>query len=64
MICTNCHKDSEKTAYEQWWHCRSYFKISGTFCADCYDKISHNSVAQPTRPKDYLMMLMKQGETQ
>lgn len=64
MICNSCGKDSEKTAYEQWWHCRGYFDMSGTFCAKCYDKISHNGFGKPERPADYLMMLMKHGVTQ
>lgn len=64
MICKGCDKDSEKTAREQWWHCNGYFKISGTFCSKCYDKISHDSFGRPERPKDYLMMLMKMGATQ
>ena len=59
--CRGCGREKPNNDREQWWHCSNYFKISGTFCSRCYDKISHNSYQQPERPNDYLMMLMKLG---
>lgn len=61
--CKGCGKtkpyDYNDNRSEQWWACQGYFKISGTFCSTCYDKISHNSYGEPNRPGDYLMMLLK-----
>ena len=63
--CTGCDRPGpEDDNGRVWWHCRGYFKISGTFCPDCYDKISHDSYGQPERPNDYLLMLMKLGVPQ
>lgn len=46
----------------QWWHLKDYFGLSGTFCPDCYDKVSHDSYRKPNRPNDYLLLLLKLSE--
>ena len=46
-----------------WWHCNNYFKFSGFFCPQCYDKISHDSYGKPEDPEGYLLMLLKLGVT-
>jgi len=43
----------------QWWHLNKYFGVTGTFCSDCYDQVSHDSFGQPCRPDDYVLMLLK-----
>ncbi len=58
--CVACDNTVE-TKKGQWWHLNNYFGLSGRFCPDCYDKVSHNSYGQPTRPKDYTLMLLKQS---
>jgi hypothetical protein len=59
--CRGCGKTKPHDDYkEQWWFCSGYFKISGTFCSKCYDKISHRD-GKPEQPAEYLMMLLKLG---
>ena len=57
-ICRGCNLDAEHR-YEHWWNLREYFGISGQFCSDCYDKISHDSYRQPRHPEEYTLMLLK-----
>ena len=65
LVCKSCDRqDPRDRPNGQWWHCSGYFKISGTFCPECYDKISHDSYQRPNRPADYLMMLLKFGIAQ
>jgi hypothetical protein len=58
--CTGCGADKPEDG-EQWWHLRAYHSITGNFCSDCYDRVSHDSYGEPNRPNDYLLMLMKLG---
>ena len=48
----------------QWWHLNNYFKFSGRFCPDCYNKISHDSYGKPQNPKEYTLMLLKLGNNE
>ena len=58
MKCRVCK--SEKLAdHNQWWHLRGYFGLTGTFCSDCYDRVSHDSYGQPRRPAEYTWTLLK-----
>lgn len=50
MTCSYCKTESAKG---QWWHCRGYFGITGTFCPQCYTKISHDSYGKPWKPSEY-----------
>lgn len=59
MKCVACEA-TKLTSQGQWWHLKNYFGFTGTFCPDCYDKISHNSYWEPNNPHDYLLMLLKQ----
>ena len=43
----------------QWWQLNNYYGISGRFCSECYDQVSHDSYEQPRRPDDYVLMLLK-----
>lgn len=56
IVCKGC--GAEK-AQGQWWGLNKYFGFSGRFCADCYDKISHDSYGRPNHPNDHLLMLLK-----
>jgi hypothetical protein len=56
--CTGCDTDKE-TRSGQWWFLRDYFGVSGQFCPDCYDKISHDSYGRPEHPEEYTLMLLK-----
>ena len=58
MKCQACNTTKENRQ-GQWWHLRGYFGFSGSFCPDCYDKISHDSYGRPNSPKDYTFMLLK-----
>jgi hypothetical protein len=54
--CRSCN-----TRKAPFWFLTDYYKISGTFCSPCYDKVSHDSYGRPERPNDYLLMLLKFG---
>jgi hypothetical protein len=54
ISCTNCNKRSRA------WVLSNYFGISGSFCRDCYNKVSHNSYGQPENPAEYICVLLKQ----
>jgi uncharacterized protein YlaI len=43
----------------QWWNLSNYHGISGYFCPDCYDKVSHDSYDQPRQPQEHLLMVMR-----
>ena len=60
MKCANCDmmRDQSKG---QWWNLRNYYGFNGTFCAKCYDKISHDSYGNPNNPKDYCLLLLKRN---
>ena len=48
---------------QQWWSLRGYFGLSGRFCSQCYEKVSHNSYGEPNHPSDYLLIRMKLSAT-
>ncbi len=58
--CKGCDTDQRSG---QWWNLNNYFGLSGRFCSDCYDKVSHNSYQEPNRPKDYMLMLLKLSDS-
>ena len=62
MKCRAC-ESTKLTKDGQWWHLKGYFGLSGTFCSDCYDKVSHDSYQKPCRPNDYLLMLLKLADS-
>lgn len=47
----------------QWWRLCGYFGLSGRFCSQCYEKVSHNSYGEPNHPADYLLIRMKLSAT-
>jgi hypothetical protein len=53
MKCVNCGTTKEDNPWGQWWHCRNYFGISGTFCPKCYIHIAHNCDRKPNHPELY-----------
>ncbi len=55
-LCTNCGCKRNG----QGWSLRNYYGISGQFCRDCYDKVSHNSFGKPEQPGEYIAILLKQ----
>jgi hypothetical protein len=57
--CTNCSKPYTETSKGQWWSCTNYFGLTGFFCPDCYEDISHDSYKNPRNPAAYMMMLLK-----
>ncbi len=61
LTCSECNT---AVTNGQGWFCTDYHKISGYFCSNCYDKISHDSYGRPERPNDYLLMLIKHGVKQ
>jgi len=57
MKCTNCNvekpKGEARQSDPQWWHLGGYYGISGTFCPDCYELVSHDSYGVPRHPAEY-----------
>jgi hypothetical protein len=58
VTCPGCGLRDHYTS-RQWWGLNNYYGISGRFCGDCYDKVSHDSYGQPNQPEEFLMMLLK-----
>lgn len=56
MNCANCGKDAEGRG----WSLNNYYGITGYFCGNCYDKVSHNSYKKPDHPNEYVLFLLKQ----
>ena len=61
LTCSNCGVEVRNG---NGWFLTDYYNISGYFCAQCYDKVSHDSYGQPERPNDYMLMLLKHGAVQ
>lgn len=60
--CRVCNVSTDKSQ-GQWWSLSNYFGLSGRFCPDCYDKVSHDSYANPNYPGEYMkILLMLAGE--
>jgi hypothetical protein len=57
--CEGCSATKGDSQPGQWWHLNSYYGFTGSFCPDCYDKISHDSQGNPRRPADHLWMTLK-----
>jgi hypothetical protein len=60
--CTGCKRlfDGGMSAGKRtWWHCNGHHKITGFFCPQCYDMISHDSYGKPEDPEGYMLMLLK-----
>ena len=58
MKCRACDIEKDRTG-RQWWNLSGYFGITGSFCPDCYDKVSHDSYQQPCNPGEYTKILLK-----
>lgn len=43
-----------------WWQLTNYFGLTGRYCADCYDGVSHDSYGKPTNEGKYLAALAAQ----
>jgi hypothetical protein len=59
LKCTNCDNTSESYS-GQFWHCRDYFGVSGTFCGDCYELVAHDAYRNPVNPQAHQEILTKQ----
>lgn len=57
MPCTNC---GQIHVEGQGWGLNNYFGISGYFCSDCYEMVSHNSYREPNHPEQYRAIFVKQ----
>jgi hypothetical protein len=55
FVCSNCNAG---IAFS--WSLAKYFGISGRFCSDCYDLVSHNSYGKPNNPDAYQAIFDKQ----
>lgn len=58
-VCTNCGATSD-TRPGQWWGLGNYYGVSGTFCPDCYELVSHDPYRKPRHPTDYEAIKTKQ----
>lgn len=57
-VCKPCGV-TDKQRQGTWWFLQNYHGLSGQFCPDCYDKVSHDSYGRPENPKQFTMMLLK-----
>jgi hypothetical protein len=69
LVCDGCgtvHGKERSWASDtkQWWTLTNYRNISGRFCGECYNKISHDAYGNPNNPEEYLLMLLKLGAPQ
>lgn len=55
--CTVC--GAKKKPDEQRWNLTGYYGLTGTFCAECYEKVSHNAYGKPNHPEEYLLIMLK-----
>lgn len=62
MNCTNCGMTKVQRP-GQWWGLGRYFGISGTFCPDCYELVSHDPYGKPRHPAEYEAIKAKQERT-
>lgn len=60
--CTNCGEENQKDDNRTWWHLSRYYKVSGFFCPECYDLVSHDPYGKPRNPGGYITVLIKQIE--
>lgn len=64
MKCTNCAVENPpgeaRPNNPQWWFLSNYFGISGTFCPDCYELVSHTPYGVPRHPVSYQQIKEKQ----
>lgn len=58
-LCSCCGKEKENN---QFWSLSGYYGLSGRFCAECYNKVSHNSYGKPNHPEQYTMILLRMGK--
>jgi uncharacterized protein YlaI len=58
ITCTGCGAIEHEE--NSWWNLNNYFGITGYFCPDCYDKVSHGSDKKPKNPEEYTFMLLRQ----
>lgn len=59
--CTNCGKENKGESRRFWWGLNNYFGISGYFCPECYDKVSHSPIGKPENLVEYQAILDKQS---
>lgn len=57
--CTCCGKEKQSG---QFWSLNNYFGLSGRFCSECYEKVSHDAYKQPKHPEQYTMILLRMGK--
>jgi hypothetical protein len=55
--CTHC---GEVEVAGQWWSLRDYYGVSGYFCPDCMEMVSHTSYEMPIHPAQYQAVLVAQ----
>jgi hypothetical protein len=60
IIPCSCCKQTKYSG--QFWNLNGYYGLSGRFCSDCYDKISHDSYGKPKHPEQYTMILLRMGK--
>lgn len=56
-ICCGQQKD-----FGQFWSLSNYYGITGRFCSECYEKVSHDSFGKPNNPTQYTMVLLRMGK--
>lgn len=54
--CTCCN---EEKSDDQFWTLNRYYGISGRFCSECYDKVSHDAYGNPKHPDEYCKILLR-----
>jgi recombinational DNA repair protein (RecF pathway) len=47
--CVNCGTTDHPG---QWWCLQGYYGLSGAFCSDCYQLVSHDAYGKPNHPEE------------
>lgn len=61
-FCDNCKKSENQNSKDHgtWWTLSNYYNISGYFCPDCYELVSHDAYGNPIHRKEWAKIAVKQ----
>jgi hypothetical protein len=59
IVCRGCGAVKLTARWGQWCHLNDYYGFRGSFCGDCYDKIAHDALGNPTNPGEHLLMALR-----
>jgi hypothetical protein len=59
VVCRGCAVEKSTARWGQWWHLQDYYGFRGSFCPECYNKISHDAWGNPVNPGEHLLMTLR-----